>query len=717
MSFPRPRRTACAVALVFLAAPAALSPQRGGSVTRETGEGLHTARLETPRGSIQVYLPDDLAAGDTISGTVSYTPAGRTEAEREENLGELQGYVVEVAEEPVADGPTWTRVLPELPGPTVVRFRAPRGTPVGEAPIPTAGPVEPAPPGLGEMPPTFEIPTFGQAGHPVAVGGPFSGDPAATAITIGGNEAPFLAQSPRQTIARVPTEVVGPTDVRVEQDGEVVEVPFRVLAVSLAADKLNLQRGERTRLHLEVSGLEGLDEPIPLTLTNRSPQVIRLGEGEVEHLTIQPEEVAPGGTYRLERPIESLRAGGFAINAVAEGDRRTSAPTLIQARSPGCPCRLIKVSGDDKKKPTADRKKKPDNTQNTVTVKVPITADIWCQGPRGKDGCAGEIKLQGASADRWTVTFLDPRKKRGVGDILPERVVDGTVVTKTLSPASWKPSAKCEERTAAPTGEVEIHVDLPKELELPKLPPAQGSEQVKVDILSFKGKLILTFRSTCELQGPATTSITVDLGQAGPKDGKSSPVMIYPDTSDLNGDGSEDFHDRPVEACACTNIEAVLKPAAKQDNIRDDRGKRRITLRFDYDVTTTCNNPSRSEFKCAGKYRVELARPRPNGPGWQEGDDRARPEKDTLSPSEIQCLGDCSKGDEQKKGTLTYKATLLEGGTGEIEIKLVPLDCEGAQEKSFRFTVDATPEPGRPPIVRVPEIASPAEQPGGQDGR
>lgn len=329
MAGPDPlRRAACGAALAALfAAPAAAAAPGPGLVSQEAAGGVHAARLETPAGSIYVYLPDDLAAGDTISGTVSYAPSGKTDVEREQNLGELRGYVVEVAGEPPAEGPTWVRVLRQLPGPTIVRFLGPRGAPIGEASIPTLSAAERPP-----QPPSFEVPVFGQAGNPVAIGGPVSGAPDATRVTIGGRDAPFLAQSPRKTLVRAPTDVVGPTEIRIERDGAVAEAPFRVLAVQVSADKLDLRRGERTTLHLEVGGLAGLDEPVPLSLTNRSPEVVRLGTAEVERLTIRPQDVAADGTYRLDRPILSLRSGAFAVNAEAGPARRTSLPVLTRPR-------------------------------------------------------------------------------------------------------------------------------------------------------------------------------------------------------------------------------------------------------------------------------------------------------------------------------------------------------------------------------------------------
>ena len=230
--------------------------------------------------------------------------------------------VVDVADKPVdPEGPWWVRAIPDAPGPIVVRFRDPRGRPIGETKFPPVSPPAAPPPSD-----SFEIPTFGQGGHPVAVSGPFTGDPSATAVTVDGRDTPFLAQSPRQTLVRLPADVEGPVELRVAEGDTVATAPFRVVGVRLSADKLDLKRGERTALHVEVRGLDGLDEPVPLTVTNSSPSVIQLEGGESERVTIHPDEVAPGGTVTLDRSISSLRAGGFSIEVLAGPAGRRAVP-------------------------------------------------------------------------------------------------------------------------------------------------------------------------------------------------------------------------------------------------------------------------------------------------------------------------------------------------------------------------------------------------------
>lgn len=62
-----------------------------------TANGLHAFRFDAPSGQLTVNLPDDMRAGDTISGTVVAEPKGQTPEARTKNQGELQGYVVSIS--------------------------------------------------------------------------------------------------------------------------------------------------------------------------------------------------------------------------------------------------------------------------------------------------------------------------------------------------------------------------------------------------------------------------------------------------------------------------------------------------------------------------------------------------------------------------------------------------------------------------------------------
>jgi hypothetical protein len=77
------------------------------SATPKIGDGLNTTVFDTPNGKISVNLPEDMAAGDTLTGTVIADAAGQTPEEKDQNEDELNGYVIEIrkAAEPAPEEP------------------------------------------------------------------------------------------------------------------------------------------------------------------------------------------------------------------------------------------------------------------------------------------------------------------------------------------------------------------------------------------------------------------------------------------------------------------------------------------------------------------------------------------------------------------------------------------------------------------------------------
>ena len=91
------------------------------------------------------------------------------------------------------------------------------------------------------------------------------------------------------------------------------ECPFRNLGIKLSADKLSLLKGETTKLHVQVLGLAGITQDVPLDLVNHSPAVIALEGGVEQHIVIYSKEVLAEGTYSTDRTLTGIVRGGFSI--------------------------------------------------------------------------------------------------------------------------------------------------------------------------------------------------------------------------------------------------------------------------------------------------------------------------------------------------------------------------------------------------------------------
>ncbi len=229
-----------------------------GAIPRnETANGLNTTTFDTLAGTVTVNLPDDLAAGDTISGTVIAEVKKPTDTAKDQSprdIDELSGYVVEVAEQKTpmkkADGnqidfcknpgekdglniidfcKSWT--VPEIATSIPIVLKNKAGVVVGRADIPVAQkaafPVK--------MEDTkYSTPAVGQAGKPISIKGQM-GSFEDTAIKIGNQTAKFLASSPRKIVVESPRDLKGVNDIEVEYKGKVVaKCMYRSVSIKLA---------------------------------------------------------------------------------------------------------------------------------------------------------------------------------------------------------------------------------------------------------------------------------------------------------------------------------------------------------------------------------------------------------------------------------------------------------------------------------------------------
>jgi hypothetical protein len=299
-----------ALALTALLATAGLVARAAsGSGSLETVPGVHVAMFDIPSGKIYVNLPDDLAPGDTVSGTVNPVPAGPSERDRARQLKELNGYLVELGGQ---RAPTSQRVrtfvVPSGVTTLAIVLLDAHGRPVGDVKAPLAAAAPP--------PPSYLVPPVGQSGRAVCVRGPFDGDLSAAAVQIGGKPAQAMAESPRQLVVRGPEEGAGPAPLEVTEHGKVVATgTYRNVAVQLSAALTNLLAGQHTRLTITVTGVEGLRETLPLVLANGSAGVVRMEGGDEQTLCVRPDDVKPAGKWTKDRDLTGVRGGGFSIRA------------------------------------------------------------------------------------------------------------------------------------------------------------------------------------------------------------------------------------------------------------------------------------------------------------------------------------------------------------------------------------------------------------------
>ena len=351
-------RALIGAALLYFALPAAAQKTTASPSLHVSG-GLQTITFELESGRVILHLPDDIRAGDSISGTVFTEPKGSTAEERAMAQSSLNNHIVRIGDRNVpVTKPEFNLTFPpqqaNAPYKIAIIELPPRTPPVTDPP--SVVPPTPADPQTWitvsplddsyfywyqttkvprATPPSsssFNLPPVGQQGRQIQIFGPFDGNSSNTTLRFGPAGSTLqdfeknlesvsggygvirpLAESPRKVIFRDPSHVTGPLELMLKEGNTATTGPYRSIGVRLSAPKTNLLRGERTTLTVEVRGLEGIKEDVPLQIDSKG--VITMDGGNFQNLQIKPPEVKQDGTYTTTREITGQQAGGFMVTA------------------------------------------------------------------------------------------------------------------------------------------------------------------------------------------------------------------------------------------------------------------------------------------------------------------------------------------------------------------------------------------------------------------
>jgi hypothetical protein len=326
-----------ALAILIALIPAltpSISAQNDKSSSSETSDGLRIVTLSTPRGNVKVYLPEVIVAGDTISGTVTTEPKGKDEKEKKENADRLDTYRIKIIDETMKLAEGWRKAVrvPEDAKTAELTLSDEKGKQLAQAFIALARLAELL---AREGNPSF--PPVGQSGLPYPISGSFDGDSANTTVKIRDANGKVIAESPRNVFVEVPKTVVGPNNIVVNDNGNTSTGSFRALKIDLTAPKTSLLKGESTELHVEVQGLQGISQSIPIQIQNQTPQNINLTGGNTQNVNIQPSQVTTGGTFNWSTNVTGIGTGGFNITGTIPTTAGPQPTLTITSQNPSTP--------------------------------------------------------------------------------------------------------------------------------------------------------------------------------------------------------------------------------------------------------------------------------------------------------------------------------------------------------------------------------------------
>ncbi len=300
-----------ALAVCSLSLSAPRTP--GASAALASASGLYLAVFQVAEGKINVNVPNDVTAGDTILALVYPEPAGKNRQELDRNSASLSGYTVESDGSKMVSGGRlrWTVPSRVPSGLATIRLRNRKGEVLTQCDVP----VSPNGADVRKSADTarFVLPLGARAAGAVSLWGSFPED-VVPAIRVGGFAALVIAQSPRRIVFVSPPDAVGATTLEVKFGAAaVVTGPLHILAVESSATHSELVRGQRATLTVRVSGLQGLAAPAVLVLSNQSSANVALEGGALQKIPIPAAEVRRDGTWQLTRTLTGESGGTYVI--------------------------------------------------------------------------------------------------------------------------------------------------------------------------------------------------------------------------------------------------------------------------------------------------------------------------------------------------------------------------------------------------------------------
>ena len=297
-----------AVLSLFLLVPASIT--RAQTITSQ--KGLTTAVFPTQYGNVKVLLPDDVRPGDMISGTVVAEPKGNNARQLEKNLAELIKYTVNLDGNKYALGakPETFKWLVHQDRQVTAPLELLNVTGVKahelKMQIGSAENNTPASSGCA-------IPSHALTDAPCKITGNFDGDASNTKCTLNNQPMQVLAESPRQCQVQYPQNANGIQTIQVSENGQ--EKCTRQISgvnMQVTSGDLNLRKGQNTYIDVKLTGLQNLPDTALLTITNVTPNIVTMTNGNVQVFAIMFTDSE--GVWEIICPAVSIATGNFSVN-------------------------------------------------------------------------------------------------------------------------------------------------------------------------------------------------------------------------------------------------------------------------------------------------------------------------------------------------------------------------------------------------------------------
>lgn len=312
------------------------------SVTRaqtiSSQKGLTTAIFPTQYGDVKVYVPDDVRSGDVISGTVIAEPKGNNARQIEKNLAELIKYSVSIDgnKYAVSEKPalfkwivtqdrqlSYPLELQHVSGQKPFSLTIPSKPVVVKDSVKNSAGVDALDyviwrNSANEQQSQFGgciIPTHALTDAPCKITGSFDGDASNTKCSLNNQPMQVLVESPRQCQVQYPANGQGLQTFKVSENGqEKCSRQTSGVDMQVTTGDLNLRKGQSTFINVKLLHLQNLPDKATLTITNVTPNVVTMTNGNVQVIPVWPPADSAAGTVSVHCPATGITTGNFQVN-------------------------------------------------------------------------------------------------------------------------------------------------------------------------------------------------------------------------------------------------------------------------------------------------------------------------------------------------------------------------------------------------------------------
>lgn len=268
--------------------------------------GTKAVNFNTTRGLVQVNFPDDIAAGDTVSGTILLDPKGSSEREQSRSEEELNKYVLLIDNvESSVGGGEFTIKVPANATTIEVQLKSKThvvGTPQ-QLPVLAKSTAHYS---------NYQLAGVSQAGRTLQVYGDFDGNFGTTNVIVNGKRLDKLAESPRKLVVSLPQTTKGLVGVELTERNRTMLAKCPVLAIEMTQPNAFLAKNKETTVTINVSGTSALQKPVEVVLKNFSPEAVELIGGNSQRLPIPPNQF---DTSQFARNVKGLKPGQLRLAA------------------------------------------------------------------------------------------------------------------------------------------------------------------------------------------------------------------------------------------------------------------------------------------------------------------------------------------------------------------------------------------------------------------